>query len=90
MLKLPGDAIRVLVEGVSRGEIESVVFEVPYFKCTVKKDEEREFDELPSRVVALMRSTLGNFENYLDLNPKVSQDIFPSVASVDQPGGWRT
>ncbi|MDF3001474.1 MAG: lon [Bacillota bacterium] len=86
MLKLPGDAIRVLVEGISRGEIREVVFEVPYFKCAVKKIEEREFDELPSRVVALMRSALGNFETYLDLNPKVSQDIFPSVASVDQPG----
>ena len=86
MLKLPGDAIRVLVEGVSRGEIQNVIFEVPYFKCAVKKIEEKEFDELPSRVVAMMRSTLGNFENYLDLNPKVSQDIFPSVASVDQPG----
>lgn len=86
MLKLPGDAIRVLVEGISRGEIREVIFEVPYFKCAVKKIEEKEFDELPSRVVALMRSALGNFETYLDLNPKVSQDIFPSVASVDQPG----
>lgn len=86
MLKLPGDAIRVLVEGVSRGEIREVLFEVPYFKCAVKKLPEREFDELPSKLVALMRSALGNFENYLDLNPKVSQDIFPSVASVEQPG----
>ena len=86
MLKLPGDAIRVLVEGVSRGEIQEVLFEVPYFKCSVKKIEEREFEELPSKVVALMRATLGNFETYLDLNPKVSQDIFPSVATVDQPG----
>ncbi len=86
MLKLPGDAIRVLVEGVSRGEIQEMIFEVPYFKCAVKKIQEREFDELPSKVIALMRAALGNFENYLDLNPKVSQDIFPSVASVDQPG----
>ncbi len=86
MLKLPGDAIRVLVEGISRGEIQDVIFEVPYFKCAVKKIREREFEELPSKVVALMRSALGNFENYLDLNPKVSQDIFPSVSSVDQPG----
>ena len=31
LLKLPGDAIRVLVEGVSRGEIEDMVLEVPYF-----------------------------------------------------------
>jgi len=86
MLKLPGDAIRVLVEGVSRGEIEEVLFEVPYFKCSVKKIEEKEYDELPARIVALMRSTLGNFENYLDLNSKINQDIFPSVASVDHPG----
>lgn len=86
MLKLPGDAIRVLVEGISRGEIQEVIFEVPYFKCAIKKIHEKEYDELPPRVVALMRSTLGNFENYLALNPKVNQDIFPSVASVDQPG----
>ncbi len=86
MLKLPGDAIRVLVEGVSRGEIQDVIFEVPYFKCVVKKIQEKEFDDIPSKIVALMRSALGNFETYLDLNPKVSQDIFPSVASVDQPG----
>ena len=38
MLKLPGDAIRVLVEGVSRGEIQEVIFEVPYFKCAVRKN----------------------------------------------------
>lgn len=86
MLKLPGDAIRVLVEGVSRGVIQEVLFEVPYFKCSVKKIQEPEFQELPSKVAALMRSALGNFETYLELNPKVSQDIFPSVASVDQPG----
>ncbi len=86
MLKLPGDAIRVLVEGVSRGEIKDMILEVPYFKCTVKQIEEKEFEEIPSRIVALMRSTLGYFENYLELNPKISQDIFPSVASVDQPG----
>lgn len=86
MLKLPGDAIRVLVEGISRGEIVDVIFEVPYFKCSVRKIEEKEYDELPPVVVALMRSTLSNFENYLELNPKVSQDIFPSVSSVEQPG----
>lgn len=86
MLKLPGDAIRVLVEGVSRGEIQEVLFEVPYFKCKIKRIEEEENEELSPQVVALMRVTLGNFENYLDLNPKASQDIFPSVASIQQPG----
>jgi ATP-dependent Lon protease len=31
MLKLPGDSIRVLVEGVSRGVIDEFVQEVPFF-----------------------------------------------------------
>jgi ATP-dependent Lon protease len=86
MLKLPGDAIRVLVEGISRGMVDRIIFEVPYFKCAVREVEEVEYDELPNRVAALMRSTLTRFEEYLNLSPKVSQDIFPSVASVDQPG----
>lgn len=86
MLKLPGDAIRVLVEGVSRGEIQEMVFEVPYFKAVVQKVEETEYIEFPPRIVALMRTALSNFEEYLDLNPKASPDIFPSVASVEQPG----
>ncbi|MDR1571759.1 MAG: endopeptidase La [Clostridiales Family XIII bacterium] len=86
MLKLPGDAIRVLVEGVSRGEIHRMVFEVPYFKCAVRQIEEIEYDEIPNRMTALMRSALNKFEEYLSLSPKVSHDIFPSVASVEQPG----
>ncbi|MDR2089349.1 MAG: endopeptidase La [Clostridiales Family XIII bacterium] len=86
MLKLPGDAIRVLVEGISRGMVDRIIFEVPYFKCAVREIEEVEYEEIPNRVAALMRSTLTRFEEYLNLSPKVSQDIFPSVASVDQPG----
>lgn len=85
MLKMPGDAIRVLVEGVSRGEIVDTIFEVPYFKCSIRKLEEKEYEELPPKVEALMRTVLGSFEEYLELNPKISSDIYPSVASVDQP-----
>ncbi|MDR1134979.1 MAG: endopeptidase La [Clostridiales Family XIII bacterium] len=86
MLKLPGDAIRVLVEGVSRGEMGRMVFEVPYFKCSVQMIDEIEYDEIPNRTAALMRNALARFEDYLNLSPKASPDIFPSVASVEQPG----
>ncbi|MGI6727655.1 MAG: endopeptidase La [Anaerovoracaceae bacterium] len=86
MLRLPGDTIRVLVEGISRGKIEDYVFEVPYFKCKVSVIKEQEYEKLPSQIVALMRSVLGSFEEYLNINPKISQEIFPSVASVEHPG----
>jgi ATP-dependent Lon protease len=86
MLRLPGDTIRVLVEGVSRGRIEEFIFEVPYFKCRVTAIKEEEFEVLSPHIIALMRSVLTSFEEYLNFNPKVSQDIFPSVASIEEPG----
>jgi ATP-dependent Lon protease len=86
MLKLPGDSIRVLVEGVSRGRIEEILFEVPYFKCAVSQILDEEPDPIPARMEALMRSVLGNFDSYLALNQKLSSDIFPTVATIGQPG----
>lgn len=86
MLRLPGDTIRVLVEGVSRGRIEEYIFEVPYFKCRVTAIEEQEFDSTPPRIVALMRTVLSSFEEYVNYSPRISQDVVPSVASVEQPG----
>ncbi|MGI6752036.1 MAG: endopeptidase La [Anaerovoracaceae bacterium] len=86
MLRLPGDTIRVLVEGIYRGEIEEFISEIPYFKCQIREIEEKEFEEIPPGIVALMRSVLSSFEDYLELSTKISQDIFPSVASVEQPG----
>lgn len=86
MLKLPGDSIRVLVEGISRGKIQDVIFEVPYFKTAIEEIKDPEYDQLPNRLEALMRTTLINFEEYIGLSLKISQEILPSVASIEQPG----
>lgn len=86
MLRLPGDTIRVLVEGITRGEIEEFISEIPYFKCQIREIEEWEYDELPPGIVALMRSVLSSFEDYLELSSRISPDVYPSVASVEQPG----
>ena len=86
MLKLPGDSIRVLVEGVCRGEIAEIIFEVPYFKCKVSKVEDIETSELPAATEALMRSVISSFEEYLAVNPKGAKDIFPSIMTIEQPG----
>ncbi len=85
MLKLPNDVIRVLVEGVSRGEIEKMLFEVPYFRSTVRKIEEGSI-ELTVELQALMRATLSSFDKYLSLSKRVERDLFPTIASIDEPG----
>ncbi|MDR1029064.1 MAG: endopeptidase La [Clostridiales Family XIII bacterium] len=86
MLKLPGDSIRVLVEGISRGVIEDMVHEIPYFKTRVREIEEVEYETIPNRVEALMRTVLDNFEDYLNISRKLPQDLFVSVSTVEQPG----
>ena len=86
MLKLPGDSIRVLVEGICRGRIDEILFEVPYFKCTVTKLEDDEPEELTPKTEALMRSILNNFDEYLAVNQKLAPEILPTVAGIEEPG----
>ena len=86
MLTLPGDSIRVLVEGVCRGRIEEVIFEVPYFNCSIRKIEEQEPEEITPKTEALMRSVLNSFDEYLAVNQKLAPEILPTVAGIEEPG----
>ncbi len=86
MLKLPGDSIRVLVEGVCRGEIEKIIFEVPYFRCSVRKLEEKETEKDDSEAEALMRTVLTNFDEYININQNLTPEIFATVVTIEDPG----
>ncbi|MCT4594819.1 MAG: endopeptidase La [Anaeromicrobium sp.] len=85
MLKLPGDAIRVLVEGISRASIEEVTDDDPYFKCKVVEylDEEVKMDK---ETEALMRNIVTEFENYIEASNRISPEIFLTVTSINEPG----
>ena len=86
MLKLPGDSIRVLVEGITRGQIDKMLIEVPYFKCTVNELEDEEPKRYSAMTEALKRSVLAGFDEYLSLNQKMSPETFASVATINEPG----
>ena len=86
MLKLPGDSIRVLVEGVCRGEIVEVLSEVPFFKCKIREIKDAEDEEPDAEAEALMRTVLGSFDEYLEINQNLSPEIFASVVTIDHPG----
>ncbi len=86
MLKLPGDSIRVLVEGIGRGRITEILFEVPYFKCEIEEIPELEYEEVPTKIVALMRTLTDSFEDYVDINSKIVPELLSVVSGVDEPG----
>ncbi len=85
MLKLPGDTVRVLVEGETRGRIEEIIFEVPYFKCKVEPIHEPDDSAKDPETEALMRTVLGNFDEYVSINQNISPEAFASVVTIEAP-----
>ncbi|MCD4712967.1 MAG: endopeptidase La [Clostridiales bacterium] len=84
MLKLPGDAIRVLVEGIQRAEVELITEEEPYFRVEVKTY--LDSLEIDKETRALMRSAITAFEKYIAISNRVSPDVILSVSAIDEPG----
>ncbi|MCX8129218.1 MAG: endopeptidase La [Clostridia bacterium] len=86
LLKLPGDTIRVLVEGVSRAEIGEFTQTEPFFMAEVI-EKIYTYDEGSSvEVEALKRRVLTTFEEYVKLSNKVPAEIMLSVGSIEDPG----
>lgn len=86
MLKLPGDTIRVLVEGISRAKIANMVQEKPYFLAEVEEYSSQLEIVKDKEIDALMRSVMDSFEDYIDISNKVSPEILINIAEIDMPG----
>lgn len=85
MLKLPGDTIRVLVEGISRGKIVDVIQKEPYFKVIIEEYNDNEL-ELDKECEALRRTVLESFEQYVEINAKITPDVLLTVRSINNCG----
>ncbi len=85
-LKTPDNVIRVLVEGLYRAKIKSVVTENEILKCTVKKlpDYSRTKPD-PIELAAIVRSVKTAFERYSELIPKMPSELVESIISQDNP-----
>jgi ATP-dependent Lon protease len=84
MLKLPNGTIRVLVEGVMRGEIVEYVANADYYEVTVKELSEQVTTD--SEIDALMRTVLSQFEHYINLSKKVTPETLSAVSDIEEPG----
>lgn len=85
LLKLPGDTVRVLVEGINRGKIHSFVQEDPYFIVEVEEASIEEETESIERT-ALLRAAVEVFEEYAKVNSKISHDTLLAIVSLKKPG----
>lgn len=85
MLRIPGNNIRVLVDGQYRAKVKSYIQDVPYFLADVEGMED-EPCKSTAKLTALMRSTAANFHEWVGMHPKQSDDAFASIDDIDEPG----
>ena len=84
LLKLPDGTIKVLVEGGYRAVVDSVNDEGSFAIAGVR---EVISDDIPDHEVeGLLRSTITQFEKYVDLSKKVPAEVLTSLTGIDEPG----
>ncbi|HPJ22641.1 MAG TPA: LON peptidase substrate-binding domain-containing protein, partial [Clostridia bacterium] len=82
LLRLPGKTVRVLVEGVERGEIVSYETSEPFFR-TVIRTEVLESGIPSEREEALRRKAIEAFESYAALAGRISPDTVFSIITTE-------
>ncbi|MDD4189490.1 MAG: endopeptidase La, partial [Eubacteriales bacterium] len=85
VLKLPGDTIRVLVEGLNRAKIENIVQIEPYFKAEISEPVAgKAATRIKSaQLKAMKRQVITAFEEYAKLSGKINPDTVFSIAAID-------
>ncbi|RCX20817.1 ATP-dependent proteinase [Anaerobacterium chartisolvens] len=86
MLKLPGDTIRVLVEGISRAEIGEFTQTEPFFMAEVVEKIYNYDQDDDIEMEALKREVISTFEDYVKLSSKTPADIIMSVSTIENQG----
>lgn len=81
MLKLPNGTIRVLVEGLNRARIDTFLPNEEMFEVTMDVLEDDIIDNKIEEK-ALMRNTLHQFEQYIKMSKKISNETLASVADI--------
>lgn len=84
MLKLQGDTIRVLVEGLYRAEIGEIIQEAPYIKCSLEDVEEITPDEIEPQTLALKRSVENAFDEYAELTHRLNGETLGTVKEIEE------
>lgn len=85
MLKIQGDAVRVLVDGQYRATLEEIVTEEPFIQAAVEEAEIIPADNAELEVQAMMRSVLCAFDEYIELNPAVKEEVYDLINSIEEP-----
>jgi ATP-dependent Lon protease len=85
MLKLADGRVKILVQGLSKGELDSFLRERPFFEVKIRKVIEPTLSEVPIEVEALMRTAKEKIEQILNLK-NLPPEIVMVTDNITDPG----
>jgi len=85
MLKLADGRVKILVQGLSKGEVDSYLRERPYFEVKIRKVIEPTLSEVSIEVEALMRTAKEKIEQILNLK-NLPPEIVMVTDNIGDPG----
>lgn len=86
ILRLPGDNMRILVEGQYRAKLLDMIHSEPYLFGRVLELDELGYRHDPLRLQALIRQGHELFGQFVDLAVKAGQESMLQILSSDEPG----
>ena len=86
VLKLPGDNIRVLVEGLTRAKKQTVISAEPFYTVEITECNEKKIKEGTVLESALIRNAREAFEEYSEVSARLSPDVVMSVYAMNNAG----
>ena len=85
MLKLADGRVKILVQGLSKGEVDIFIRERPFFEVKIRKVIEPTLQEVPIEVEALMRTAKEKIEQILNLK-NLPPEIVMVTDNISDPG----
>lgn len=82
LLRMPGDTIRVLVEGIGRGKMVKLIDSEPFYNVKINEIKIRTLQNTATTNQALARQVIDHFEQYAKLSGKISSDATLSITNI--------
>jgi ATP-dependent Lon protease len=86
MFKLPDGSLRLIVQGLSRLKLDSVIAVRPYLRARVSPADDLVRDSDRLEIDALQRNIKTNFQHVVSLSPLLSDDLQALAMNITEPG----
>lgn len=84
LLKLPDGTVKVLVEGGFRASLDELRVGDEFLLAKASKIDSEALAEADAE--ALVRSSISQFDKYVNLSKKVPSEVLTSLSGIDEPG----